>query len=370
MAIVEKKDKAGRTRYLVRERDALYRWFPSKTFDTQTEARRYMYSLKCLKDAGKQAATASDRRVKVSEYWQRWSVEFRNKVSKGWKMSQDQMARDYILPILGEKRISEVRPSDIHFLITSVEEKKLAPQTTLHVYNLINKMFRDAVEEYEIIGASPVRKRYRPTVPVRQRAFLTTAESYRLLDVAHDHWAGPAIWVALYAALRISEIQALVWGAVDLLQQQIRIQAAYNKKLRVLQPYPKQTDWGVAPIPDKLAHYLLPRISGKSDKDYVCPNSHGGMLNYDTFTNALEALCEKAGVKRVTPHELRHSSTELYVEAGATAEDIRRLLNHKGLETVLRYMHRTDQRLKAIASRVGGIFIEESRTKPVLQLVK
>jgi site-specific recombinase XerD len=56
---------------------------------------------------------------------------------------------------------------------------------------------------------------------------------------------------------------------------------------------------------------------------------------------------------RVTPHELRHSCTELYVQAGASAEDLRRLLNHKSLAATIRYMHRTDERLQRIASQVG-----------------
>jgi integrase len=52
----------------------------------------------------------------------------------------------------------------------------------------------------------------------------------------------------------------------------------------------------------------------------------------------------------VTPHELRHSATELWVEEGATEEDIVRLLNHSSAASVRRYLHRSPERLKKIAS--------------------
>ena len=74
----------------------------------------------------------------------------------------------------------------------------------------------------------------------------------------------------------------------------------------------------------------------------------------------------------VTPHNLRHSATEICVRfGGANMEDIRRLLHHKSVETTKRYMHRTDQRTKEIASRVSDEVTEiMNAKKPSLRVVQ
>ncbi len=63
-------------------------------------------------------------------------------------------------------------------------------------------------------------------------------------------------------------------------------------------------------------------------------------------------MCDEANVKRVSPHGLRHSCTEIWIRKGATLEDIRRLLGHKSVETTRRYIHRTDERLIELAKEI------------------
>lgn len=152
------------------------------------------------------------------------------------------------------------------------------------------------------------------------------------------------------SGLRPSEAQALTWGAVDFERRQILIRAAFNKKEGRLQAHPKQDDWGLAPIPDALYDFLVSRQGGP--EEFVAQGCNGGMLSYETYLRALRRLCKAAQVPEVTPHELRHSCTELYVQAGASAEDIRRLLNQSSLTATARYMHRTDERLSGIAAKV------------------
>lgn len=75
-----------------------------------------------------------------------------------------------------------------------------------------------------------------------------------------------------------------------------------------------------------LAQYLrrLPRRSL-----YVSPIYSGAMLEYKKIYNGVKKLCKEYGVPEVTPHELRHSRTKLWMQNGASIEEIKRLLNHK-----------------------------------------
>jgi integrase len=170
----------------------------------------------------------------------------------------------------------------------------------------------------------------------------------------HVAGMGPAVWLQVLSGLRPSEAQALRWESVDFELKQILIRAAFNNKENRIQEHPKQEDWGRAPMPEALMEYLdsLRRRRG-STKGFVVPSGKGEMLPYETYLRGLRPLCESAGVPIVTPHELRHSCTEIYVQAGASAEDVRRLLNQSSLTATARYMHRTEGRLSGIAAQVG-----------------
>jgi site-specific recombinase XerD len=74
------------------------------------------------------------------------------------------------------------------------------------------------------------------------------------------------------------------------------------------------------------------------------------MLSYQTLYKGLKALCRTAGLPEVSPHELRHSCTELWVHNGASKEDCGRQLNQSNASTTERYMHRTTDRLEAIGA--------------------
>ncbi len=123
-------------------------------------------------------------------------------------------------------------------------------------------------------------------------------------------------------------------------------------------------------MPPALSEYLKESSKANSRQEFVAPGPNGEMLSYHSLYSGLKTLCRLAGVKIVTPHELRHSCTELYVEAGASAEDIRRLLNQSSLSATARYMHRTDGRLSRIATLVGKLDFEPSPNgKPPLKLI-
>lgn len=353
MAIQVRKSKKKGVRYLVKVRDRSGRWFTAETFDRKVDAERRERELLNLRDHGTVATTNVERQMTVSDLWDRWSLECRGDVSDGWKLSQDQMARDFILPSLGTVLMTDVRPQDICRTLALMAASGKSAQTRLHVYNVLHKMMGDASEHFELNLVNPVKSRYRPEVRLKERAFLTPDESRKMLTASKHTWLGPTIWISILSGLRPSEIQALRWGSVEFQTRRILIREAYMRKTRVIQPYPKGKDTGVGMMPKELADYLLTLRAGKADSDFVCPGTGGGMLNYESLLKVLRRLCEKLGIKRVTPHELRHSCTELYVEQGAGAEDIRRLLNQKSLSATSRYIHRTDQRLQGIADLIS-----------------
>jgi len=368
MAIIRRTNKNNEARYLLRLRDSQGRWFPARTFKRRVDAEAYERQLYFKRDKGGLASSTIERNIMFDQYVIKWMQEGRRNVSDGWKYSQDQMIRDYILPHIGKLKLIEIRTQDIARVLDRMDSLGRSPQTINHVYNIFHKMFADAVETYGYPERNPVQKKLRWKVSRRERNFLRPEESKRLLEQARDTWVGPAIWIPLLSGLRPGEVQALTCSSVDLANGQILIRSTYNRKTRQLQAHPKQEDWGRAPMPTLLVEYLTPIVEKSLPTAFVCRSKQGGMLCYESFCEILRELCRKAGVTEVTPHELRHSCTELYFDHGASMEDIRRLLNHASASATKHYIHRTDDRLNKIALNVGRV-IEQPPTRPVLKVV-
>ena len=101
------------------------------------------------------------------------------------------------------------------------------------------------------------------------------------------------------------------------------------------------------------------------------------MVSYNTLLRGVRRLCAEAKVSIITPHEMRHSTSELwYQDGGASKEDIRRLLSQKNLSTTERYMHQADDRLREVAKAVGTEPAPTERPQPpepsraILRLVR
>jgi integrase len=261
------------------------------------------------------------------------------------------MFRDYVSPVLGGVRMIDVRAPEIGRVLGRAQDLGLGAQTRKHIYSLLRKMFGDAVEYYEMLTQNPVKpKHHRPSVSGKERAFLLPAQAWQLLERVRDHYMGPAIWLQTLAGLRVGEVQYLRWKSLRFELDQVLIQGTWNKKTRQEQPFPKQTEWGIAPMLPELKKYLL--TLQRQPDEYVVQGRAGGMLPYDTYEGGLKRLCRDAGVPPISTHELRHTCTEIWVQAGASAEDIRRLLNQSSLTATAAYIHRTDERLNRIGAGI------------------
>ncbi|MBP6217790.1 MAG: site-specific integrase [Oligoflexales bacterium] len=352
MAIVTRRYDTS-VRYCVRVRDQINNYYPSKTFDRKVDAEQYERQLKLRKDSGS-CAQVSTKLICVSDYFSEWLEYRRSKLSKGWFQSVERMYNTYIIHELGILKLADVKSPHIGKLLAKMQDGGMSPQSILHVFNILNKAFKDAVEYFGYLNKNPVLKQDRPKIRKVERSYLTPEESWKLLDYCKDHFLAPAIWLAVLSGLRPSEVQALQWRAIDFEKGQILICAAYKRGVRKIEPFPKQGDWAIVPMPTPLSEFLSARYKHRFPADFVAPATEGGLLDYTKFHRNLWKLCDEAGVKRVSPHELRHSCTEIWFRSGASLEDVRRLLNHKTATTTQRYVHRTDDRLSTLAKAIAS----------------
>lgn len=358
MAIIVRKNKKGPVTYQVKVRDVAGVWFPTSSFQDREAAVSEELRLLKLRRQGARAIGDDAKKVSLDEYWSVWSVENRSRSGEGWRISQDQMFRDYVSPVLGSMKLIEIQTPEIGRCLKRARDMGRSEQMVKHVYSLLRSMFGDAVEYYEMLASNPVKAKFhRPKVSKKKRNFLPPDLAWKLLSHCRSHYAGPAIWLQTLAAMRCEAAIPLEFGAIQWDLDQILIRRAWKQKVGRVEEFPKGKDWEYVPMIPKLKAYLWEHWerSGRDPHALVCRNFRGTeMLTYNTYHKVLTAVCRDAGLPRVTTHELRHSSTEIWVQAGATTEDIRRLLHHRSVTTTMNYIHRTDDRLRALAARVDS----------------
>jgi len=322
VAIITRKNR--KKPYIVKVRDSIGNWFPQLSFSSKAEAKAYERECEVQRDKKVNVIPTEVRTLTLTQYWEKWSKECRFRVSEGWRKSQNQMWRDYICPHLGMKKLTEITSRDIGFLLEKVSKIR-QPGTVVHVYNILHKMFFDACDYFEFIDKNPVKRKFRPIIPEKERDFLEPEQVWDLLFASENHYLGPAIWIMSLTGLRAGEVNALKWNAIDFNRNQVLIKATWNKRIRQMQDYPKGKRWGRVPMPEPLVDYLKPLSKGKKSDDLVCTSATGGFLHHENILKHLKIQCKKANVPVITPHELRHSATELYFNESASVEDVRRL---------------------------------------------
>ena len=367
------KAKDGKETYHVRIKDHRGRWFEQGRFDRLVDARTYKAKLVTLRSQCSDKGDGVNRRKRVSEFWDQWASQCRGSISEGWKLDQDRYWQRFAAEDLGSLRLIDVQTSDIQRILVNAQAAGLGPQSVLHIYNVLHKVFEDAVEIFDYLDHNPVRKRLKPTLSKKLRQFLTPEQLGCLLEASRHHPYGTAVWLSSFSGLRIGEIQALRWNAVKFDPPKIEIRATYQRKVKRIECFPKNREQKAVDMPAPLVDFLAPRSQGKPLDSWVAPNSKGLMLDHDNFGRYLARECERLGLPVISAHELRHSCTELWVRHGATREDISRLLNQKSQSVVDRYMHRTDDRTAAIAKTISLPSFPTSsaiNSAPLLRLIR
>lgn len=126
----------------------------------------------------------------------------------------------------------------------------------------------------------------------------------------------------LISGWRVSEARLLRWEELDLPRLAARIETKTGPQVR-------QLSSDAAVVIDRQKHRLGFVFSGRSGRDPIA---------YARVLEALADLCREAGIKRVTPHVLRHSAATWAAVNGAELLELRQAFGWSGLAMPNRYV--------------------------------
>lgn len=148
----------------------------------------------------------------------------------------------------------------------------------------------------------------------------------------------------LNTGLRLAEAASLRLDAVELRERSGQVEViGKGQKARSV---PLNRDARQA-----LAAWLAVRPA--SDCDALFLSQKGGALSARGMAFRVTALAERAGLKEVSPHTLRHSFAKNLIDAGVSIEKVAKLLGHGSLETTRLYTTPSEADLQAATERVS-----------------
>ena len=177
----------------------------------------------------------------------------------------------------------------------------------------------------------------------KERKIYSKSDVSRMLTILEEDFNHLLIPVALsvYGGLRISEIQALTWDDVDLINKTITIKGqALTIDGKIINNTPKYSSYGVIPMCEALRG-ILERANSSKDKTYseVCLNSLGRPYRWQNLGHVFSTFCERYNFENYGMHSLRHYAITQLAQAGAGINIVKAFARHKSLSSTSRYLH-------------------------------
>lgn len=295
------------------------------------------------------AAKAEARKAPtVTELCEKFMADYskqRNKPStqKGYRA----VINRNVIPLLGRKKVHDVKRSDIVVLMQKLSYKKTEANK---VFSVLRKMFNLAeVWGYRSDGTNPCR--HVPMYLAGKSTHLISDEEmgklFRQLDRIEaeglENYVIPlAIRLQFEFAGRRSEIVTLEWQWVDL------------DNRRVVWPDSKTS--GMSKPMSEEAYRILSTAPRQEGNPYVLPSPRhpGKHLTTGEYYGGWSRALKTAGATHVGTHGIRHRSATDIANSGIPVKVGMALTAHKTVAMFMRYVHTEDDPVRKAAELVAN----------------
>ncbi|HEY7066518.1 MAG TPA: site-specific integrase [Chloroflexota bacterium] len=266
------------------------------------------------------------------------------------------ICREKIFPILGHVKLQRLQPLHILQVISPNSRGGMALE-------VLKSALSDAVD-WGLLSENPAgklkkprRRRVEPTVWSLEQTqqFLETAKASHLKYT-------PALVLVVSLGLRTQELLGLYWEDVD--GEFIKVRRAATWAENVMHLGETKTSSGRRIIPlNTSALWALGQL--RSEHQRIVVGRNGCYPTRESLRLTLVALCEQAGIPRLSIHQLRHQHASLLFAAGATIKEIQAQLGHSQASTTLDiYAHLISRGSLELARRLDTLLSRSDATTP------
>lgn len=298
--------------------------------------------------------------VKVKEfleYWLEYDIRKRAQ-SNNTYVTYSNIVKKHIIPILGNKKLTEVNKGDIHRLYK--DRAEFSKYVVRLVKTVMNVSFHYALK-CRLISFNPAEGINLPKTveprPYHTRKIDTTKtlnmeQILRLLEASKDTPIHMQVLFNVLMGLRRQEINAVKYTDVDYINRTLSVERQLGKALnrnpnkvderpttKSELPLKTSSSRRELPIPDYVFEAILEerkkyernrsrRQSQFLDTDYICCSNYGRPRSKDFHWSHYKELLRNAGLPDIRWHDLRSTYCTLLLKQDFNPKAVSKLMGH------------------------------------------
>ncbi len=255
-----------------------------KNFATKPEGQRFKTSLEHQLAQGAYIDINAGKRL-FSDYAQDWlKVKAASVTERTW-INQEGRLRNHLLPVLGPRQLSAIRPEDVRLLVAELTTvTHLDAATVRPVYFLLRRILTTAVAD-GLIARNPCIAVELPAEEQGQEMLFLTPVALGRLAEAVDPRFRALVLTAGYSGLRAGELSALKLERVLFLRRRLAVVEAHSEvRGRLVTKSTKTRRRREVPIPAALVDLLSEHVARYPSKEgFVFTAAEGGPVRHHNF---------------------------------------------------------------------------------------
>ena len=244
--------------------------------------------------------------------------------------------------------ITDIQPIHVrqfmsHYIETQNPAKKTAGTQRQLLLNIFSYAFDKGYITENPASGLKIKKGLSQTV--RE---LPPDEEIRIIKNSWDKPFGMFAYWILYTGLRRSELLALTWEDVDLVENSIAVNKTlyYDNGRAAIKPPKTAKGDRVVPLMSALRKRITPGTG------LIFTNTKGDYIAEKQFQRLWSRYTEQTGISS-TPHQIRHAYATMLFDNDVDAKDAQELMGHAQLSTTQNiYTHIRDERRKKIRDKL------------------
>lgn len=330
------------------------KWVTRRGFRTKAEALRFEKNFK-LKMSG-------NLEMSFADFVEVYTDECSPRIKESTMDTKENIIRTKLIPYFGERKVCEITSTDVmkwqNELLKLRDKKTGKPYSSSYLktlHNQLSAIFNHAVRFYKL-PENPARKAGNMGDEKGIRLNFWTLEEYcRFSEVMMDH---PVLYycyeVLYWTGIREGELLALTLEDFDFAAGTVTISKTYHRKNgRDIVTSPKTPKSNrVIKLPDFLCQEIQEYCSmlyRPEKTDRLFPIGKGALSRH------LTEGAQKAGLKHIRVHDLRHSHVSLLINMGYDAVSIADRLGHESVAMTYRYAHLFPNVQSDMADKLNGL---------------
>jgi integrase len=293
---------------------------------------------------------SADMDMMLKSFVEIYFEDKKNELKPNSIRNKKHMIEKHILPYFGERKLNSITPADIIQWQNTIHEKELSKTYERMLQNQLNALLNHAQRIYSLQN-NPCKKVKRMGKADAERLDFWTKEEYdKFISAISPEDENHLIFEILFwTGIREGELLSITPADVDMKNNLLYITKTYHRIDRkdVIDTPKTETSVRTIHIPnflkEEIAEYIRKHF-GMPDDERLFP------IVARTLQKRMKRYTEKAGVKPIRVHDLRHSHVAYLINQGVEPLIIKERLGHKDIQITLNtYGHLYPSQQKQVA---------------------